>query len=71
MMGKEPSEKSSKSMGRGGDNYWEAVWWLDQAVLAENSTAMAAAWGNSATNFAQVIAQAENIRELCGPRPTN
>ncbi len=27
--------------------------------------------GKTATNFAEVIAQAEKIRELCGPHPTN
>lgn len=49
----------------------QPIWWLDRAMLAENSTAKAASLGKSATNFAQVIAQAENIQELCGPRPTN
>ena len=27
--------------------------------------------GRAATNFAEVIAQAEKIRELCGTHPTN
>jgi len=40
-------------------------------VLEEKSSAKAAAWGRAATNFAEVITQAEEIRELCGPRPTN
>jgi len=39
--------------------------------LEETGTKKAAAWGRAATNFAKVITQAEKIRELCGPRPTN
>ncbi len=71
VMGKEPPQKTANLWAEAENNYWEAIWWLDRALLEENSTAKAASWGRSATNFAQVIAQAENIRELCGSRPTN
>jgi len=40
-------------------------------VLEEMSCEKAAAWGRAATNFAEVIAQAEKVEELCGPHPTN
>jgi len=70
-MGKEPPQKAAKLWAEAEDNYWEAVWWLDRAVLEEKSSAKAAAWGRAATNFAEVIAQATMIQELCGTRPTN
>jgi len=71
VMGREPPQKAAKLWAEAEDNYWKAVWWLDRAVLEEMSSAKAAAWGRAATNFAKVITQAEKIRELCGPCPTN
>jgi hypothetical protein len=71
VMGKEPPQEAAKLWAQAEDNYWEAVWWLDRAVLEEMSSAKSAAWGRAATNFAEVIMQAEKIRELCGTRPTN
>jgi len=71
VMGKQPPEKAANMWAEAEDNYWEAIWWLDRAVLVNESSERATAWGRSATNFAEVIAQAENIRELCQPHPTN
>jgi hypothetical protein len=71
VMEKQPTEKAANLWAEAENNYWEAIWWLDRAVLERNGSAKAAAWGRSATNFAEVIAQAENIRELCRPHPTN
>jgi hypothetical protein len=71
VMEKQPTEKAANLWAEAENNYWEAVWWLDRAVLERESSAKAAAWGRSATSFAKVIAQAENIRELCRPHPTN
>jgi hypothetical protein len=71
VMGKEPPQKAANLWAEAEDNYWEAIWWLDRAVLEEKSSAKAAAWGRAATNFAEVVTQAEKIRVLCGPRPTN
>jgi hypothetical protein len=71
VMGTQPPQKAANLWADAENNYWEAVWWLDRALLERESSAKAAAWGRSATNFAEVIAQAENVRELCGPHPTN
>ncbi|MGB5099354.1 MAG: hypothetical protein WBN94_01990 [Methanothrix sp.] len=40
-------------------------------MLENKSSERATAWGRSATNFAEVIAQAEMIQVLCEPHPTN
>ena len=71
VMEKQPTEKAANLWAEAENNYWEAIWWLDRAVLERKSSAKAAAWGRSATNFAEVIAQAEMIQELCRPHPTN
>jgi len=71
LMGKEPPQNAANLWAEAEDSYWEAVWWLDRAVLEELSSAKSAAWGRSATNFAEVIMQTEKIRELCRTRPTN
>ncbi len=71
VMGKEPPEKAANLWEETEDNYWEAVWWLDRAMLENKSPQRATAWGRSATSFTEVIAQAEKIRKLCGPHPTN
>jgi hypothetical protein len=71
VMGKQPPENLANLWEEAENNYWKAVWWLDRALLEKTSSEKAAAWGGAATNFAEVIAQAEKIRELCGPRPTN
>ena len=71
VMGKQPPEKAANLWSEAENNYWEAIWWLDRAVLEREGSAKAAAWGRSATNFAKVIAQAEMIQLLCRPHPTN
>ncbi len=71
VMEKQPSEEVANLWAEAENNYWKAVWWLDRAVLEETGFQKAAAWGTAATNFAEVIARAEKIREICGPRPTN
>jgi hypothetical protein len=71
VMGKQPPEKAANLWAETESNYWEAVWWLDRAMLENMSPQRATAWGRSATNFAEVIAQAEMIQELCRPHPTN
>ena len=71
VMGKQPPEKAANLWAEAENNYWEAIWWLDRAMLEREGSAKAAAWGRSATNFAKVIAQAEMIKELCRPYPTN
>jgi hypothetical protein len=71
VMGKQPPEKAANMWADAENNYWEAVWWLDRAVLVNKSSQRAIAWGRSATSFAEVIAQAEMIQELCRPHPTN
>jgi len=71
VMGTQPPENLANLWVEAENNYWKAVWWLDRALLEKASSEKAAAWGRAATNFAEVIAQAENIRELCWPHPTN
>ena len=71
VMGKQPTEKAANLWAEAENNYGEAIWWLDQAMLENKSSERATAWGRSATSFAEVIAQAEMIQELCGPHPTN
>ena len=71
LMEKQPTEKAANLWAEAENNYWEAIWWLDRAVLERNGSAKAAAWGRSATNIAEVIAQAEMIQKLCRPHPTN
>jgi hypothetical protein len=43
--------------------YWEAVWWLNRAVLEEKGDDRAVAYGRSATLFADVIAKAGMMQE--------
>ena len=33
VMGKQPPEKAANLWAEAEDNYWEAIWWLDRAVL--------------------------------------
>lgn len=70
-MGTHPPQNAANSWDDVQDNYWEAVWWLDRAVLEERRNQRAVAWGRASTGFAEVIARAKTIRELCGPHPTN
>lgn len=71
LMGPHPSQTAANLWSDVQDDYWQAVWWLDRAVLEDRSCQRAVAWGRAATGFAAVISQAESIQELCGPRPTN
>ncbi|NPV63184.1 MAG: hypothetical protein HPY61_11260 [Methanotrichaceae archaeon] len=64
-LGKNPTEKAREQWATIRDRYWEAVWWLDRAVLEEKRDAKAVAYGRSATLFAGVIAGAEQLRETC------
>lgn len=70
-MGEHPTQTAANLWADVQNNYWEAVWWLDRAVLEERNDQRAVAWGRAASGFAHAIARTETIQELCGPHPTN
>ncbi len=71
VMGKQPPGNLANLWEDAENNYWKAVWWHNHSLLEKTSSEKAAAWGRAATNFAEVIAQAEKIQVLCGTHPTN
>ncbi|HPT20279.1 MAG TPA: hypothetical protein PLJ25_09460 [Methanothrix sp.] len=45
---------------------------MDRAVLEDDPSARAAAWGRSATGYGEVIVRAAEVQEACKrARPTN
>jgi hypothetical protein len=62
MLGKTPAREDAALWAETEDLYWEAVWWLDRAVLEEKSDDKAVAYGRSATLFAGVIANSGVIQ---------
>ncbi len=65
VLGENPPDEAKTLWADAEDEYWEAVWWLDHAVLENNGNARAVAWGKSATLFAEAIAHAEEVLSLC------
>ncbi|MDD4094166.1 MAG: hypothetical protein PHF94_06070, partial [Methanothrix sp.] len=65
VMGDESPESALDLWAAAMDSYWQAVWWMDRAILEGNESAKATSWGRSASGFAEVILQSEAVSKIC------